>query len=104
MGIIISDFCTVISNGRKYVKTEIIKKLRELIVDARGIPYDRVTLDVELSDLDVDSLGIIDVMTAIEEEFGLNDLDEKVYLKFTTVRALVDYIYESLKNNLPPSN
>jgi len=86
------------------VKTEIIKKLRELIVDARGIPYDRVTLDVELSDLDVDSLGIIDVMTAIEEEFGLNDLDEKVYLKFTTVRALVDYIYESLKNNLPPSN
>lgn len=86
------------------MKTEIIKKLRELIVDARGIPYDRVTLDVELSDLDVDSLGIIDVMTAIEEEFGLNDLDEKVYLKFTTVRALVDYIYESLKNNLPPSN
>ena len=72
-----------------------LEKLKELLKNvAPEVDLNNVTLDTKLiDDLHFDSLGIMMLAMAIEDEFGIT-FDEP--MNFVTVKDVVDYI-ESVK-------
>ncbi|MDD8049518.1 MAG: acyl carrier protein [Thomasclavelia sp.] len=67
-------------------------KVKEIIIDSLDVDEDKVTLNASLKeDLDADSLDAVEIIMAIEEEFGIEIPDEKV-TAVKTVKDIVDYI------------
>lgn len=50
-----------------------------------------------VNDLDADSLDQVELVMAIEEEFGC-EIKEEQAEKFTTVGSLIDYLVQEAKN------
>jgi len=70
----------------------VFEKLREIIVNQLDISEDDVTLDTNLvEDLEADSLDLVEVIMAIEDEFSIEIPDESMD-SFKTVADVVDYI------------
>ena len=70
---------------------EELKKIFVLVVN-RGADVDKVTLDAKIvSDLGVSSVGLIYLMVAIEEQFGI-DMSDATFNSFETVGDVVQYI------------
>ena len=71
------------------------EKIRELIVDQLGIDEDMVEMDTNLmKDLSADSLDAVEIIMAIEEDFGIEIPDEDAE-NFQTVADLVKYVEEN---------
>lgn len=85
------------------MRDEVSKKVKELVVDITGNPYDKVTLDTKLRDLDLDSLEYVEVIVQIEDEFGVEIVDQ-VASSLATVEDFVNFLEVYLKNNLASSN
>jgi len=69
-------------------------KVKNIIVEQLGVDEDEVTLDASFTDdLGADSLDIVELVMAFEEEFGIEIPDEEAE-KISTVRQAVDYIDE----------
>ncbi|MGK5092050.1 acyl carrier protein [Deltaproteobacteria bacterium TL4] len=76
---------------------EIEDKVVATISEQLGIERSDITMDSNfVDDLDADSLDIVELVMALEEEFGLTIPDEDAE-KITTVQAAVDYITQSLE-------
>ncbi|MEW6523448.1 MAG: acyl carrier protein [Bacillota bacterium] len=74
----------------------IFEKIKEIIVDQLGVEDDEVTLEASfIDDLGADSLEIVELIMALEEEFGIAIPDEDVE-KITTVGHAVEYIKENM--------
>jgi len=68
------------------------EKVKSIIVEQLGVDEDEVTLDASFTDdLGADSLDIVELVMAFEEEFGIEIPDEEAE-KISTVRQAVDYI------------
>nr|WP_076388661.1 acyl carrier protein [Vaginimicrobium propionicum] len=79
-------------------KEEILAKLAETVNEVSGIDPAEVTLDKSFSgDLDVDSLTMVEIIVAAEEEFDVEIPDEKAK-DLKTVGDAVNYI-ENAQNN-----
>ncbi|MCS7261228.1 MAG: acyl carrier protein [Ardenticatenia bacterium] len=75
---------------------EIFEKVKAIIVEQLGVDESRVTMDASFrEDLEADSLDLVELIMAFEEEFGGEISDEEAQ-KITTVREAVEY----LKNNM----
>ncbi|MGC8878286.1 MAG: acyl carrier protein [Anaerolineae bacterium] len=75
---------------------EIFNKVKAIIVEQLGVDESRVTMDASFrEDLEADSLDLVELIMAFEEEFGGEISDEEAQ-KITTVREAVEY----LKNNM----
>jgi acyl carrier protein len=73
----------------------IFEKVRKIIVEQLGVEEEDVTLESSfIDDLGADSLDIVELIMALEEEFDLEIPDSEAE-KITTVGEAVDYI----KNN-----
>ena len=73
---------------------DIFEKVKEITVDQLGVDEDAVTLDASfINDLEADSLDIVELMMALEEEFDIEIPDEDAE-KISTVADAVDYIKE----------
>jgi len=73
----------------------IFEKVREIIVEQLGVEEDDVTMEASfIDDLGADSLDIVELIMALEEEFDLEIPDGEAE-KITTVGSVVEYI----KNN-----
>ncbi|MBE7028516.1 MAG: acyl carrier protein [Ruminococcaceae bacterium] len=73
---------------------EIFDKVKEIIVEQLGIEEEMVTMDATFTgDLEADSLDIVELMMALEEEFDVEISDEEAE-KISTVRDAVTYISE----------
>jgi acyl carrier protein len=73
-------------------RTEIEAKLTELLVDELGIERDDITTDAKFEeDLDVDSLGVVELLMALEDNFGVKIPDEEAE-QITTVGEAVDLV------------
>jgi acyl carrier protein len=74
-------------------KTEIFEKIRDIIVEQLGIEDpDSIQMDTSMTkDLEADSLYVIEVIMAIEEEFDIEIPDEEAE-KFTNVEDIVNYV------------
>ena len=75
-------------------KEEIFDKLKELVVDQLGVDDDEVTTEATIQeDLGADSLDLVDLVMAVEEEFDVKIADEDLE-GIKTVGDIVDYIAE----------
>jgi acyl carrier protein len=69
-------------------------KVREIIVDQLGVEASQVTEEARfVDDLGADSLDTVELVMALEEEFGLEIPDEEAE-KITTVGDAMKYIKE----------
>ena len=66
--------------------------LKALIVEQLGVDEDEVTLDARFTDdLGADSLDLVEMIMALEEEFGIEIPDEDAE-KILTVRDALEYV------------
>lgn len=71
------------------------EKVKKIIVDQLGVEEEDITLEANfIDDLGADSLDIVELIMALEEEFDLEIPDNEAE-KIATVGDAVDYI----KNN-----
>ncbi|NLM40741.1 MAG: acyl carrier protein [Firmicutes bacterium] len=74
----------------------IFEKVKTIIVEQLGINEADVTPDASfVEDLGADSLDVVELIMALEEEFDLKITDEEAE-KIATVRDAVIYISENL--------
>ena len=77
-------------------RTEIESKLTDLLVDELGIDRDAIERDAKFEeDLDVDSLGVVELLMALEDNFGVKIPDEEAE-QITTVGEAVDLVDKKL--------
>ncbi len=70
----------------------IFEKVKELLCDNLGIDENDITMDASLiDDLNIDSLDVVELIMAVEEEFGI-EIPEGDVEKVSTVGGMVDYI------------
>jgi acyl carrier protein len=68
------------------------KKIKEIIADQLGIPEEEITNQSSfIEDLGADSLDIVELIMAMEEEFEIEISDEDAE-KLLTVQDTLDYI------------
>jgi acyl carrier protein len=76
---------------------DIFDKVKDLIVDQLGVDASKVTPEASfVEDLGADSIDIVELIMALEEEFGITISDEDAQ-KIRTVGDAVKYIEENLK-------
>jgi acyl carrier protein len=67
-------------------------RVKKIIVDQLGVEEDLVTIEAHfVDDLGADSLDTVELVMALEEEFGIEIPDEDAE-KITRVKEAVDYI------------
>ena len=76
----------------------IFEKLAALLSEQFGVDVDSITMDTSFEDLGADSLDIVEMTMAVEEEFGLEDMDEEDLSGISTVADLVRYLKSTLED------
>ena len=75
---------------------EIFGKVKEIIIEQLGVQESAVTMEASfIDDLGADSLDIVELIMALEEEFDLEIPDADAE-KVTTVGDVVDYIKDNV--------
>lgn len=73
---------------------EAIGKIKALIAEQLGVEMDKVTDEASfIEDLGADSLDTVELVMALEEQFGVEIPDDDVE-KVTTVKDVIAYIDE----------
>jgi acyl carrier protein len=74
------------------------ERVRTIVIDLLGVDTDRVTPSARFrEDLEADSLDLVELIMAFEEEFGGEISDEDAQ-KITTVGEAVSYIDTHMAN------
>ena len=77
-------------------KTEIQSKMTELLVDELGLDEEKITMESRFEeDLEVDSLGVVELLMALEDNFGVQIPDEEAE-QLTTVGEAVDLVHTKI--------
>ncbi len=74
---------------------DIFEKVRSLIVEQLDIDEDKITPETTFEDIDADSLDVVELVMALEEEFDLEIADEAVE-NIKTVADIISYIEENI--------
>jgi len=73
-------------------RDEVFDKVKEIIIEQLGADEEDITLAASFrDDLEADSLDLVELFMAFEEEFGGEISDEEAQ-KITTVGEAVDYL------------
>ena len=71
----------------------IFVKLAALIAEQFNVDSDSITMETSFTDdLNADSVDILDLSMALEEEFGIEELGEEEASSITTVGDLVRFL------------
>jgi len=71
---------------------DVYDKVKEIIVRELGVDADKITMDARFrEDLEADSLDLVELIMAFEDEFGGEISDDEAQ-KIKTVRQAVDYL------------
>ena len=76
----------------------IFEKLAALLAEQFSVDVDSITMDTSFEDLGADSLDIVELTMAVEEEFGLENMDEDDLSGVATVADLVRYLKSKLED------
>ena len=75
----------------------IFEKLCELIAEQFNVDADNITMETSFADdLNADSVDIVDLSMAIEEEFDIEELAEEEASAIVTVGDLVRFLQNKL--------
>jgi acyl carrier protein len=73
------------------------EKVKHIIVEQLGVDEEEVKPEASfVDDLGADSLDVVELVMALEEEFGLEISDEDAE-KLTTVKQAIEYISNNAK-------
>lgn len=73
------------------------ERVKKIVVEQLGVKEDEVTNDASfVDDLGADSLDTVELVMALEEEFGIEIQDEEAE-KITTIQEAIDYIQTQIK-------
>ena len=71
-------------------------KIKLIISEQLGVELSEVVNSADfINDLDADSLDIVELVMALEEEFGVN-IPDTAAERITTVQSSIDYLQEVL--------
>lgn len=77
-------------------RAELEEKLITLMASELEIPREKITLEATFSDdLEVDSLGVVEMLMALEDEFGIEIPDEEAE-GIQTVGEAIDLVQSKL--------
>ena len=71
---------------------EINDEVKEIIADKLGVNEKEIKMESTFEDLGADSLDIVELTMAIEEEFSLPEVSDDDLKKIVTVGDLVEYV------------
>ncbi|MCI9242360.1 MAG: acyl carrier protein [Lawsonibacter sp.] len=75
----------------------IFEKLAALIAEQFNVDADSITMETSFTDdLNADSVDIVDLSMALEEEFGIEELDEEEASSISTVSDLVRFLQNKI--------
>lgn len=73
-------------------RSDIEAKMKELLVEELGLDEDKITMEATFEeDLEVDSLGVVELLMALEDNFGVQIPDEEAE-SLVTVGEAVDLV------------
>ena len=79
-------------------RKELEARVVNLVAETLTVVKDKVSLDTDLrEDLSVDSLDLVDLVLAVEQEFGIEVRDEDIGENIRTVRDIVDLLEKYLR-------
>lgn len=74
----------------------VFSKVQSIISKELGISADSITLSSDLAnDLNADSVEAVEIILALEDEFGIEFEDDDI-ASITTIQNLVDYIESNI--------
>jgi len=77
-------------------RSEVESKMTDLLVEELGLDRDKISLAAKFEeDLEVDSLGVVELLMALEDTFGVAIPDEEAEA-IGTVGQAVDVVMEKL--------
>ena len=75
----------------------IFEKLAALIAEQFNVDAESITMDTSFTDdLNADSVDIVDLSMALEEEFGIEELGEEEASSISTVGDLVRFLQNKI--------
>jgi acyl carrier protein len=75
--------------------SETAERVKKIVVEHLGVESEKVTEESSfIDDLGADSLDIVELVMAFEEEFGVEIPDDAAE-KITTVKDAIDYIEQN---------
>ncbi len=75
----------------------VMRRLREIIAEQFMVEENEITSDTSfVEDLGADSLDIVELTMAIEEEFDISEIDENDLKNIITVGDLAQYISDRI--------
>lgn len=79
-------------------RSDIEAKMKELLVDELGLDEDKITMEATFEeDLEVDSLGVVELLMALEDNFGVQIPDEEAE-SLVTVGEAVDLVAQKVNS------
>ena len=70
----------------------IFEKVAALLAEQFSVDADSITMETSFEDLGADSLDIVELSMALEEEFGVEEMEEDDLSGIATVADLVRYL------------
>ena len=75
---------------------EVFEKVKNLFVEELGIDAEKVAMEAKLEeDLEIDSLGIVEVVMAFEDEFEI-EIDDDELADVSTVGQAVNLLHSKI--------
>jgi acyl carrier protein len=86
-----------VGTDRRSDTNMIFEKLAALIAEQFNVDADSITMETSFTDdLNADSVDIVDLSMALEEEFGIEELDEEEASSISTVSDLVRFLQNKI--------
>jgi len=78
-------------------RAQVEAKMADLLVEELGIDREKISMQASFeADLEVDSLGVVELLMALEDNFGVTIPDDEAE-SIGTVGQAVDLVVEKLK-------
>ena len=78
---------------------EIFKTMQDLIAEQFAIDAEEITMDSSfVDDLGADSVDLVELVMAMEEEFDVGEIDEEDLAGLKTVRDFVQYLNHKINS------
>ncbi|HJC09154.1 MAG TPA: acyl carrier protein [Candidatus Gemmiger stercorigallinarum] len=78
------------------MESEVFDRIREYLADQLDVDPDKITPDSDIvEDFGADSLDVVDMITTLSDEFGVDIPDEEIE-NFHTVGDVVQYVEDRM--------